>query len=50
MDGAFAVDPPIGDDVLLVGSDRGDEDRPGNYRVPLIVGTNADEGKLFTRS
>ena len=42
MDGAFAVGPTHGDDVLPVDPIEGDEDRPGTT-VPLIVGTNADE-------
>lgn len=48
MDGAFAVGPTHGDDVLPV--DPIEAMRTGQaHRVPLIVGTNADEGKLFTR-
>jgi para-nitrobenzyl esterase len=48
MDGAFSLGPTYGDDVLpddpVAAMRRGDA-----HKVPLIVGTNADEGKLFTR-
>ena len=48
MDGAFSLGPTFGDDVLpddpIAAMRRG-----GAHKVPLIVGTNADEGKLFTR-
>ncbi|MGY4712157.1 carboxylesterase/lipase family protein [Mycolicibacterium sp. CBM1] len=48
MDGAFAVGPTHGDDVLP--EDPIAAMKTGRaHRVPLIVGTNADEGKLFTR-
>ena len=47
MDGAFAVGPTHGDDVLPL--DPIEAMRGEAHRVPLIVGTNADEGKLFTR-
>jgi para-nitrobenzyl esterase len=48
MFGAFPVGPTYGDDVLPaepLGAMRSGE----AHRVPLIVGTNADEGRLFTR-
>jgi para-nitrobenzyl esterase len=48
MAGAFAVGPTFGDDVLpddpFVAMKSGSA-----HKVPLIVGTNADEGRLFTR-
>jgi para-nitrobenzyl esterase len=48
MAGAFAVGPTYGDDVLpedpFLAMKNGSA-----HRVPLIVGTNADEGRLFTR-
>jgi len=48
MDGAFAVGPTHGDDILPL--DPIEAMKKGeSHRVPLIVGTNADEGKLFTR-
>ncbi len=48
MDGAFAVGPTHGDDILPL--DPIEAMRSGQaHPVPLIVGTNADEGKLFTR-
>jgi para-nitrobenzyl esterase len=48
MAGAFAVGPTHGDDVLP--EDPFEAMRNGSaHRVPLIVGTNADEGRLFTR-
>ncbi|MFV0495043.1 carboxylesterase/lipase family protein [Mycobacterium sp.] len=46
--GAFPVGPVFGDDVLPL--DPVEAMRTGRaHRVPLIVGTNADEGRLFTR-
>lgn len=46
--GAFPVGPTYGDDLLPV--DPLEAIRTGQaHDVPLIVGTNADEGKLFTR-
>jgi para-nitrobenzyl esterase len=46
--GAFPIGPVFGDDVLPM--DPVDAMRSGHaHRVPLIVGTNADEGRLFTR-
>jgi para-nitrobenzyl esterase len=46
--GAFPVGPVCGDDVLpsepVEAMQRGSA-----HRVPLIVGSNADEGRLFTR-
>lgn len=46
--GAFAVGPTYGTDYLP--ADPIDAMRSGRaHRVPLIVGTNADEGRLFTR-
>jgi para-nitrobenzyl esterase len=48
MLGAFPIGPVFGDDVLPL--DPIDAMRQGAaHRVPLIVGTNADEGRLFTR-
>lgn len=48
MAGAFAVGPTHGDDFLP--EDPVVAMRGGSaHKVPLIVGTNADEGKLFTR-
>ncbi len=48
MDGAFAVGPTHGDDILPI--DPIKAMRTGlAHKVPLIVGTNADEGRLFTR-
>jgi para-nitrobenzyl esterase len=48
MLGAFPIGPVFGDDVLPL--DPVDAMFQGKaHRVPLIVGTNADEGKLFTR-
>jgi para-nitrobenzyl esterase len=48
MRGAFPIGPVFGDDVLpadpLEAIHRG-----AAHRVPLIVGTNADEGRLFRR-
>lgn len=46
--GAFPIGPVCGDDVLPL--DPVDAMRRGRaHRVPLIVGTNAEEGRLFTR-
>ncbi|MGA9674962.1 MAG: carboxylesterase/lipase family protein [Mycobacterium sp.] len=46
--GAFPIGPVIGDDVLP--TDPVEAMHSGRaHRVPLIVGTNADEGRLFTR-
>jgi para-nitrobenzyl esterase len=46
--GAFPIGPVVGDDVLPV--DPVEAMRSGRaHRVPLIVGTNAEEGRLFTR-
>ncbi len=46
--GAFPIGPVIGDDVLPL--DPVEAMRRGKaHRVPLIVGTNAEEGRLFTR-
>ena len=46
--GAFPIGPVIGDDCLPI--DPVEAMRSGRaHRVPLIVGTNADEGRLFTR-
>ncbi|MGI9125993.1 MAG: carboxylesterase/lipase family protein [Mycobacterium sp.] len=46
--GAAAFGPTYGDDYLPL--DPFDSMRKGlAHKVPLIVGTNADEGKLFTR-
>lgn len=46
--GAFPIGPVIGDDVLPV--DPVEAMRSGRaHKVPLIVGTNAEEGRLFTR-
>jgi para-nitrobenzyl esterase len=48
MLGAFPIGPVFGDDMLPldpVEAIRGGE----GHRVPLIVGTNAEEGRLFTR-
>ncbi|MGV0627255.1 carboxylesterase/lipase family protein [Mycolicibacter minnesotensis] len=48
MLGAFPIGPVCGDDVLPV--DPIEAMRKGTaHRVPLIVGSNADEGRLFTR-
>ncbi len=48
MPGAFPVGPTWGTEMLP--QDPVEAMRAGNaHRVPLIVGTNADEGKLFTR-
>ncbi|EUA44499.1 carboxylesterase family protein [Mycobacterium xenopi 3993] len=46
--GAFPIGPAVGDDCLPL--DPVEAMRRGEaHRVPLIVGTNADEGRLFTR-
>jgi para-nitrobenzyl esterase len=48
MLGAFPIGPAFGDDCLPL--EPVDAMRRGKaYRVPLIVGTNAEEGRLFTR-
>ena len=48
MLGAFPIGPVVGDDYLPV--DPIEAMRGGQaHRVPLIVGTNAEEGRLFTR-
>jgi para-nitrobenzyl esterase len=48
MLGAFPIGPVYGDDVLP--ADPVEAMRRGAaHRVPLIVGTNAEEGRLFTR-
>jgi para-nitrobenzyl esterase len=48
MLGAFAIGPTYGTDYLPL--DPIDAMRTGKaHPVPLIVGTNADEGRLFTR-
>ncbi|MCV7381208.1 carboxylesterase [Mycobacterium alsense] len=46
--GAFPIGPSFGDDTLPV--EPVEAIRRGRaHRVPLIVGTNAEEGRLFTR-
>ena len=46
--GAFPIGPVTGDDMLPM--DPVEAMRSGRaHRFPLIVGTNADEGRLFTR-
>jgi len=46
--GAFPIGPVYGDDVLP--AEPVEAMRSGQaHRVPLIVGTNAEEGRLFTR-
>jgi para-nitrobenzyl esterase len=46
--GAFPIGPVFGDDILPM--DPVEAMRRGEaHRVPLIVGTNAEEGRLFTR-
>ncbi len=46
--GAFPIGPAVGDDCLP--TDPVEAMRSGRaHRVPLIVGTNAEEGRLFTR-
>jgi para-nitrobenzyl esterase len=48
MLGAFPIGPVFGDDYLP--QDPVDAMRRGKaHRIPLIVGTNAEEGRLFTR-
>jgi para-nitrobenzyl esterase len=48
MLGAFPIGPVFGDDCLPL--DPIDAMQRGKaHRIPLIVGTNADEGRLFTR-
>jgi len=48
MLGAFPIGPVFGDDYLPL--DPVDAMRRGkSHRIPLIVGTNAEEGRLFTR-
>src|ERR1700722_18101475 len=48
MLGAFPIGPVFGDDYLPL--DPVEAMRQGtSHRVPLIVGTNAEEGRLFTR-
>jgi para-nitrobenzyl esterase len=48
MLGAFPIGPVFGDDTLPL--DPVDAMQQGKaHRVPLIVGSNADEGRLFTR-
>ena len=48
MLGAFPIGPVFGDDVLPL--DPVDAMQQGKaHSVPLIVGSNADEGRLFTR-
>ena len=48
MLGAFPIGPVFGDDYLPL--DPVEAMRQGKaHRVPLIVGTNAEEGRLFTR-
>jgi para-nitrobenzyl esterase len=48
MLGAFPIGPVFGDDYLPL--DPVEALRRGTaHRVPLIVGTNAEEGRLFTR-
>jgi para-nitrobenzyl esterase len=48
MLGAFPIGPVFGDDYLPL--DPVDAMRRGKaHRIPLIVGTNAEEGRLFTR-
>lgn len=46
--GAFPIGPSVGDDILPL--DPIEAMRCGRaHRAPLIVGTNAEEGRLFTR-
>ena len=48
MLGAFPLGPVCGDDVLPL--DPCEAMRQGSaHRIPLIVGSNADEGRLFTQ-
>ena len=46
--GAFPIGPVFGDDLLPMDPVEAMR-RGGAHRVPLIVGTNAEEGRLFTR-
>ncbi|BBZ43806.1 carboxylesterase/lipase family protein [Mycobacterium parmense] len=46
--GAFPIGPSVGDDILPVDPIEAMQ-RGMAHRVPLIVGTNAEEGRLFTR-
>ncbi|OBA64046.1 carboxylesterase [Mycobacterium sp. 1100029.7] len=46
--GAFPIGPVIGDDMLPIDPVEAMESGRA-HRVPLIVGTNAEEGRLFTR-
>jgi para-nitrobenzyl esterase len=46
--GAFPIGPVIGDDILPLDPVQAMRDGRA-HRVPLIVGTNAEEGRLFTR-
>ncbi|HET9874967.1 MAG TPA: carboxylesterase/lipase family protein [Mycobacterium sp.] len=48
MWGAFPLGPVFGDDVLPLDPVEAMR-RGGAHRVPLIVGSNAEEGRLFTR-
>ena len=48
MRGAFVVGPTFGTEYLPEDPVRAMQDGTA-HRVPLIVGTNADEGRLFTR-
>jgi para-nitrobenzyl esterase len=46
--GAFPIGPVVGDDMLPMDPVEAMR-RAGAHPVPLIVGTNAEEGRLFTR-
>lgn len=48
MLGAFPIGPVYGDDILPMDPVRAMRSGAA-HRVPLIVGSNADEGRLFTR-
>ena len=48
MAGAFPVGPVFGDDVLPLDPVEAMQ-RGQAHKVPLIVGSNAEEGRLFTR-
>jgi para-nitrobenzyl esterase len=48
MFGVFALGPSYGDDLLPVNPRDAMRDGQANP-VPLIIGTNAEEGRLFTR-
>ncbi|MEO8814378.1 MAG: carboxylesterase/lipase family protein, partial [Mycobacterium sp.] len=48
MLGAFPLGPAFGDDILPVDPVEAMYDGTA-HRVPLIIGSNADEGRLFTR-